>query len=319
MVKNSKKRVMSGGKGKVSRYTQKFKQAYKRFMKIGDNDDDNSKLKKMEEWGRMRGIYKFLKFQNHKYTGDSGEEKNALEKMEDNINKTPNNTGYKSAISCFQQSENDILSGEGENSKCIPEEDYIKGVGGMGTTEEESSPPVVGNNDKTEIEGEGETDTENETDKVINNNNDNDNNDNEAPNKEPTEVPTVMADAADDTTQDAEVPAVMADAADDTATAEVTVPDDNADTVVTEDETPPVIAEAPTADDTAEVPAVMADANAATADDTATNATEASTTVAVDNNETETQEGGRSKRRPRSSRRRGKSMKSKKGRRTRRR
>ena len=134
------KRVMSGGKGKVSRYTQKFKQSYNRFIKIGDSDDDNSKLKKMEEWGRMRGIYKFLKYQNKKYTGESGDEKTALEKMEENINRTPNNEGYKSAISCFEQSENDILSGE---EKCIPEEDYIKGVGGMETTSEEAAPAVT--------------------------------------------------------------------------------------------------------------------------------------------------------------------------------
>ena len=131
------KRVMSGGKGKVSRYTQKFKQSYNRFINIEDSDDDNSKLKKMEEWGRMRGIYKFLKYQNKKYTGESGDEKTALEKMEENINRTPNNEGYKSAISCFEQSENDILSGE---EKCIPEEDYIKGVGGMETTSEEAAP-----------------------------------------------------------------------------------------------------------------------------------------------------------------------------------
>jgi hypothetical protein len=246
-----KKDTMSGGKGQVSRYTQKFKQAYNRFMKIGDNDDDNSKLKKMEEWGRMRGIYKFLKFQNRKYTGNDGEEKSALEKMEDNINKTPNNTGYKSAISCFQQSENDILSGEGESSKYIPEEDYIKGTGGMETTREESSPTIA---------------------------------------EEPTEEVTVPDDNAEapteeDTTQDdnAEAPT---EETPDTDTTEVTMPDDNANTVVSGDET------------SEPAPA---------------------TTVAVDNNETETQEGGRSKRRPRSSRRRGKSMKSKKGRATRRR
>jgi hypothetical protein len=272
MVKNSKKNIkhnkkaMSGGKGQVSRYTQKFKQAYKRFMKIGDNDDDNSKLKKMEEWGRMRGIYKFLKFQNHKYTGDSGEEKNALEKMEDNINKTPNNTGYKSAISCFQQSENDILSGEGENSKCIPEEDYIKGVGGMETTVGESSPPVIAEAPTEEVtvpDDNAEAPTEEVTMPDDNA---------EAPTEEPiTEAPTEEVTMPDD---NAEAP-----------TEEVTVPDDNADTVVTGDET------------SEPAPA---------------------TTVAVDNNETETQEGGRSKRGPRSSRRRGKSIKSKKGRRTRR-
>ena len=86
--------AMSGGKGKVSRYTQKFKQSYNRFVKIGDNDDDKSKLKKMEEWGRMRGIYKFLKFQNNKYTGSNGVEITALEKMEENIDKTKDKLIY---------------------------------------------------------------------------------------------------------------------------------------------------------------------------------------------------------------------------------
>ena len=84
-----KNNTMSGGKGKVSRYTQKFKQSYNRFVKIGENEDDDSKLKKMEEWGRMRSIYKFLKFQNNKYIGSNGDEITALKKMEENINKTP--------------------------------------------------------------------------------------------------------------------------------------------------------------------------------------------------------------------------------------
>jgi hypothetical protein len=248
------KRVMSGGKGKVSRYTQKFKQSYNRFIKIGDNDDDNSKLKKMEEWGRMRGIYKFLKYQNKKYTGESGDEKTALEKMEENINRTPNNEGYKSAISCFEQSENDILSGEG--GQCIPEEDYIKGVGGMETTSEESS-PVYG--------------TEADADAV-----------------------TEDADA-DAVTKDADADAVQEE--EDPVTAPVYVQKENTET----SSSSPATEEEAAAVNTA---AVNTEASVDDAGDTTADEKE--------------QQGGRSKRRPRSSRR-GKSMKSKKARRTRRR
>jgi hypothetical protein len=243
------KRMMSGGKGKVSMYTQKFKQSYNRFINIGDSDDDNSKLKKMEEWGRMRGIYKFLKYQNKKYTGESGHEKTALGKMEENINNTLNNEGYKSAISCFKQSENDILSGEG--GQCIPEEDYIKSVGGMETTSEESS-PVYG--------------TEADADAV-----------------------TEDADAV----QEEEAP----------VTAPVDVQKENTETSssspATEEEAPAVNTEA----DTKTSPDDEAAAAAPNVNDTS---------------DITKQQGGRSKRRPRSSRR-GKSMKSKKARRTRRR
>ena len=149
--------AMSGGKGKVSRYTQKFKQSYNRFVKIGDNDDDKSKLKKMEEWGRMRGIYKFLKFQNNKYTGINGDDITALEKMEDNINRTKDNEGYKNAINCFKQSDSDILSG---GDKCIPEEDYIKGdTGETGETGETDENKV--NDNETPPDTAPDTTTEN--------------------------------------------------------------------------------------------------------------------------------------------------------------
>ena len=43
------KRIMSGGKGKISNYTQRFKKHYNRFIEINDTSD-NSKLKKMEIW-----------------------------------------------------------------------------------------------------------------------------------------------------------------------------------------------------------------------------------------------------------------------------
>jgi hypothetical protein len=80
-----------------------------------------------------------------------------LEKMEENINNTLNNEGYKSAISCFKQSENDILSGEG--GQCIPEKDYIKSVGGMETTSEESSPVYGTEADADAVNTEADTKT----------------------------------------------------------------------------------------------------------------------------------------------------------------
>jgi hypothetical protein len=283
------KRVMSGGKGKVSRYTQKFKQSYNRFIKIGDNDDDNSKLKKMEEWGRMRGIYKFLKYQNKKYTGESGDEKTALEKMEENINRTPNNEGYKSAISCFEQSENDILSGE---EKCIPEEDYIKSVGGMDTTSEDTS-SVYDNNAAPAVTEETPAATE-ETPAAT----------------EETPAATEETPAATEETPAAteETPAVTEETPAAPAADEATPAADEATPAA--DEAAPAEADAQE-----ETPAAPVDeAAAAPVDDTG------DTTEQTEQTEEEKpleQQGGRSKCRPRSSRR-GMSMKSKKGRRTRR-
>jgi hypothetical protein len=318
------KRVMSGGKGKVSRYTQKFKQSYNRFIKIGDNDDDNSKLKKMEEWGRMRGIYKFLKYQNKKYTGESGDEKTALEKMEENINRTPNNEGYKSAISCFEQSENDILSGE---EKCIPEEDYIKSVGGMDTTSEDTS-SVYDNNAAPAVTEETPAATE-ETPAAT----------------EETPAATEETPAATE-----ETPAVT----EETPAATEETPAATEETPAATEETPAATEETPAA--TEETPAVTEETPAAPAADEATPAADEATPAAdeaapaeadaqeetpaapvdeaaaapVDDTGDTTeqteqteeekpleQQGGRSKCRPRSSRR-GMSMKSKKGRRTRR-
>ena len=116
MGTSKNKRAMSGGRGKIGKYTQKFKRSYKRFDEIEDKGDDESRFKKMEEWGRMRNIYNFLKIQNDKYKGSAGTETTAWEKMNDNDD-------YKSAISCFEKYDNRILS-EGE---CISEEDYMKG------------------------------------------------------------------------------------------------------------------------------------------------------------------------------------------------
>ena len=43
---------MSGGKGKISKYTQRFKKQYKRFIGINDADE-KGKMEKMEIWGKM--------------------------------------------------------------------------------------------------------------------------------------------------------------------------------------------------------------------------------------------------------------------------
>ena len=53
------KRTMSGGKGIISTYTRRFKDRYKKFIGISDTDD-TKKIKKLEAWGSLTGIYKFL-------------------------------------------------------------------------------------------------------------------------------------------------------------------------------------------------------------------------------------------------------------------
>ena len=63
-IKN--KRMMSGGRGKISRYTRRFKDLYKRFIGINDANE-KGKMEKMELWGKMNGIYKFLQLQKETY------------------------------------------------------------------------------------------------------------------------------------------------------------------------------------------------------------------------------------------------------------
>lgn len=315
------KNAMSGGKGKVSRYTQKFKQSYNRFVKIGDNDDEKDqeiiKLKKMEEWGRMRSIYKFLKFQKNKYIGSNGTEITALEKMEENINRTKDNDGYKNAINCFKQSESDILL---EGDKCIPEEDYIKGTGsdaddaGDDAVIDEASASVVSGTDEAQDnavidEASNNNDTPFEsssqatTADVVSDDNsiasENDNND--TTNQKPSDNDVIAEASENDNT-----------------------PFESASEVSDDTEAPAPVAEAPAPEAAADVPSAIdvqprtddADANAEEMKaDADAEAMKADTNVPAD---AEKQNGGRSKRRQKSSRRRGKSMKSKKGRRTRR-
>jgi hypothetical protein len=315
------KNAMSGGKGKVSRYTQKFKQSYNRFVKIGDNDDEKDqeiiKLKKMEEWGRMRSIYKFLKFQKNKYIGSNGTEITALEKMEENISRTKDKDGYESAINCFKQSESYILL---EGDKCIPEEDYIKGdteapdasddavideasasvVSGTDEAQDNAVIDEASNNNDTPFESSSQATT---ADVVSDDNSiasENDNND--TTNQKPSDNDVIAEASENDNT-----------------------PFESASEVSDDTEAPAPVAEAPAPEAAADVPSAIdvqprtddADSNAEEMKaDADAEAMKADTNVPAD---AEKQNGGRSKRRQKSSRRRGKSMKSKKGRRTRRR
>ena len=312
--------AMSGGKGKVSRYTQKFKQSYNRFVKIGDNDDDKSKLKKMEEWGRMRGIYKFLKFQNNKYTGSNGVEITALEKMEENIDKTKDNDGYKNAINCFKQSESDILSG---GDKCIPEEDYIKGdtgdTGDTGETDENK----VNDNETPPPDTAPDTTTEN-ADNAVSNDAENADNavSNDADNAVSNEEQITSDTPANETSSSNEAENAE-NAENEVSDNAVPNPDgDNSSSLVADAATTPVGAElgdnsntpSPAPGDAATTP--VADTDTPPVADTDT------PPVGVPGNtpDDEKQGGGRSKRKTKSSRRRRtKSMKSKKSRGTRRR
>ncbi len=327
MGTSKNKRAMSGGRGKISRYTQKFKRSYNRFIKIGD--DANSRSKKIEEWGRMRGIYKFLKFQNDKYTGSDGKETTAWEKMKDNDD-------YKSAISCFEQSDNHILS---EGDKCIPEEDYMKGDAGAPDADVVAIKDPYASNDADNNENAAvdadNTDANAEVTPVVDTENDNDaetpvsddavdapvgdaENDNDA------EAPAPVAEDSStpsDVSNDAETPppvtedsSTPSDVSNDTEAPAPVAEDSSTPSDVSNDaETPP-----PVTEDSSTPSDVSNDAEA-TAEVTEAAADVPSASEVQPDADAKEQVGGRSKRKPKSSRRRrGKSMKSKKGRRTRR-
>ena len=298
MGTSKNKRAMSGGRGKIGKYTQKFKRSYKRFDEIEDKGDDESRFKKMEEWGRMRNIYNFLKIQNDKYKGSAGTETTAWEKMNDNDD-------YKSAISCFEKYDNRILS-EGE---CISEEDYMKGdTSGTPTVIAEAS-----NNDTPDVDT-GAADVSGKTEDNIEN-------------------------AAVDADANAEVTSANASDAYNIENAAVVQPEDAADVSSTSDtgetEAPADVSSAidvpsntvtpapEVSEDAADVSSTSESSNTVTpapeVSEDAADAADVSSAPAIDvPSDTEKKGGGRSKRRQKSSRRRGKSMKSKKGRKSRR-
>jgi hypothetical protein len=123
------KRIMSGGKGKISNYTQRFKKHYNRFIEINDTSD-NSKLKKMEIWGQMKGIYKFLQLQKATYKvvdeADVVSQVSGLEKMKENINNSTdlsNKEGYDKAMECLDKGDDTILS----DGVCVSYNEFVNG------------------------------------------------------------------------------------------------------------------------------------------------------------------------------------------------
>jgi hypothetical protein len=121
------KRTMSGGKGIISTYTRRFKDCYKKFIRIGDTDN-TKKIKKLEAWGGLTGIYKFLKVDEKKYKNAEGEDVSALNKMKENINSnsktnSSNKAGYIRAIDCLEEGGDNILL----NEKCVSYIDFVNG------------------------------------------------------------------------------------------------------------------------------------------------------------------------------------------------
>ena len=132
------KRTMSGGRGKMSKITRRFKDHFKRFFKINEND----KIKKCEAWGSLNGIFKFVEAQNTTYTNANGKELSGLEKMEENINNTANSSNkdrYIKAIDCFKQGCDTILSG----NECVSYSVFVNEGGATTTAEAPAVAPAA--------------------------------------------------------------------------------------------------------------------------------------------------------------------------------
>ena len=139
------KRTMSGGKGIISTYTRRFKDRYKKFIGISDTDD-TKKIKKLEAWGGLTGIYKFLEVDKKTFKNTTGDELSALEKMKENIENTPNSSnkdGYIRAIQCLEEGGDKILL----NNGCVSYDVFVNGgdaVAGVDTDAAVTSDVVEG-------------------------------------------------------------------------------------------------------------------------------------------------------------------------------
>ena len=119
------KRTMSGGKGIISTYTRRFKDRYKKFIGISDTDD-TKKIKKLEAWGSLTGIYKFLEVDKKTFKNTTGDKLSALKKMKENIENTPNSSnkdGYIRAIECLKEGDDKILL----NNRCVSYDVFVNG------------------------------------------------------------------------------------------------------------------------------------------------------------------------------------------------
>ena len=142
---------MSGGKGIISTYTRRFKDRYKKFIGISENDV-TKKIKKMEAWGGLIGIYKFLEVDNIKYTNAASQKVSALEKMKENIQNTTNSSnkdGYLDAIECLQKGGDNISL---LNKRCVSYDVFVNGgdaVAGVDTDAAVTSDVVQGDSGTT--------------------------------------------------------------------------------------------------------------------------------------------------------------------------
>lgn len=116
---------MSGGKGIISTYTRRFKDRYKKFIRISDTDD-TTKIKKLEEWEALTGIYKFLEVNKKTFKNTTGLELSALQKMKENIQNTTNSSnkdGYIRAFECLEAGGDKILLKNG----CVSYDVFVNG------------------------------------------------------------------------------------------------------------------------------------------------------------------------------------------------
>ncbi len=274
---------MSGGKGIISTYTRRFKDRYKKFIGISDGDE-TKKIKKLEAWGGLTGIYKFLKVDEKKYMNATGDELSALEKMKENIRtntNSSNNEGYLSAIECLEKNGDNILL----NEKCVSYNVFVNGGEADDEVGDAASSDTTNNgNTGTAVAAQDAATEAGDVEDA----------------KDATEA-TEATDAKDATAKDA--PAVTAD-------------DDDTEAAAAKDdhETPPGPYDTAPGDETN----AADDADAAADDTKAPGLAPVNTETVNNNNISQEQGGGGSKRRPKSSRR-VKFSKSKKGRTTRRR
>jgi len=131
------KRTMSGGRGKMSKLTRRFKNHFDRFHNI----DYANKMQKCEAWGSLNGIFKFVQAQNQTYKDKKGNVLTGLEKMIGNIQNTsnPSNSSnkeeYINAIDCLKKGGDTILSG----GQCVSYSDFVNDGGAPPAAREETS------------------------------------------------------------------------------------------------------------------------------------------------------------------------------------
>jgi hypothetical protein len=276
------KRIMSGGKGKISKYTQRFKKQYKRFIGINDADE-KGKMEKMEIWGKMNSIYKFLQAQNQTYKGVDGGEVSGIDKMKENIQNTSDLTNkeeYIKAIDCFKKGGDTILYG----GECVSYSDFVNSGGATAGVEAPVAAPVAEEETSDSPAAQVDADKGNNAEQ----------DDDEAAVQEETSDAPVAAPVADAEEETSDAPA---------AAAAATVTESDADVEGTED--------------TSAAPASV-DSNIETQEEEEEDASKSQQpTAAAAVPSTSEQDGGRPRHRARPSRRI-KSRKSKKGRMTRR-